>query len=187
MRPRLRSSKRSRPGGSAGFTIIEVVLAMGLLLLGMSAILGLLSFGAALARTAALRTGAASAIEAVVAELEESLFPLQVDPDTGIARAGEPHVIQGRPVPGHPGLVYNAEPIAVRGSDDGPDVPQRYRVDIDITWQSGGRRRAKTFTALLLREVPFGERLRRQFIQRDLDPLGSSLPPPAVEPSAAKP
>ncbi len=179
--------RASRGQAAAGFTIIEVVLAMGLLLLGMSAILGLLSFGAALARTAALRTGAASAIEAVVAELEESLFPLRVDPVTGVAEVGEPHVIQGRPVPGHPGLVYNARPVLVPGADDGPDVPQRYRVDIDITWQSGGRRRAKTFSALLLREVPFGERLRRQFIQRELDPLGANPAPETAKPAAARP
>ena len=47
-----------------GFTIIEVVLAMGILLIGMTTILGLLSYGAALSRTASLRAQAARAADA---------------------------------------------------------------------------------------------------------------------------
>ena len=39
----------------SGFTLLEVLLAMGVLLLGVSMLLGLLTFGAALARSAALR------------------------------------------------------------------------------------------------------------------------------------
>ena len=33
-----------------------------------------------------------------------------------------------------------------------------------MTWLGQGARHSKTFTTLLLREVPFGERLRRQFV-----------------------
>jgi hypothetical protein len=167
----------------AGFTIVEVVLAMGLLLLGMTAILGLLSFGAALARTAALRTGAAAAAEAVVADLEETLFPLEVDPRTGDRRAGAPHTLEDRPVPDHEGIVYSARATPVPASDDGPEGPQRYRVDVEMSWTSSGRRKSKTFTVLLLREVPFGERLRRELVGGDLDPLGTRLPAPSPAPA----
>jgi hypothetical protein len=37
-------------------------------------------------------------------------------------------------------------------------------VDVVVAWTSGGVRRTRAFSALLLREVPFGERLRRQFV-----------------------
>lgn len=168
-----------RPGHSGrargGFTIVEVVLAMGLLLLGMTSILGLLTFGATLARTAALRTAAASAAEAVVADLEETLFPLVPDPAGGEPRVGPPHTVEARPVPGHEGLVYSARPTPVPATDDGPDGPRRYSVAVEIAWKTGGRRRSRTFTTLLLREVPFGARLRREFLERDLDPLGTRL------------
>lgn len=139
----------------AGFTLLEVVFAMAILVIGMSAVLGLLSFGAALSRTAALRTAAAGAVEAVVADLEERLFPL--DPATGLA--GEPQPIVERMVPGHPDLVYSAhavqEPGAVRGGIS------EYRVDVEIAWSAAGSQRTKRFTLLMLGEVPFGERLRR--------------------------
>ena len=86
----------------SGFTLVEVVLAMFVLLIGMTTILGLLSFGAALSRNASLRTGAANSIEAVLADLEETFFPLVVV--DGSERAGEPVKIVGREVPGYPGL-----------------------------------------------------------------------------------
>ncbi len=79
----------------AGFTIIEVVLAMFVLLIGMTTIIGLLSFGAATARTAQLRAASANSVAAVMADLEENLFPLVlVD---GFEVAGEPYVYHRTP------------------------------------------------------------------------------------------
>ncbi|HVS09891.1 MAG TPA: prepilin-type N-terminal cleavage/methylation domain-containing protein [Planctomycetota bacterium] len=158
-----RESVRAR---RAGFTIVEVVMAMALLLLGMTSILGLLSFGVALSRTAALRTSAASAVEAVVADLEEHLFPLVTDPQTGDQVAGEPSDVLERPLPGQAGILYSArvtaDPSPDRtGADRGPRV---YRVDVVMSWSSGGSRRTKSFTTLLLQEVPFGARMRRLFV-----------------------
>ena len=159
-----------------GFTIIEVVLAMALLLIGMTTILGLLSFGAAMARTAPLRSGSANAIEAVLADLEEGLFPLVVG-DDGREVAGEPLPVVDRPVPGHPGLVYSAEAFP----DPDPDAkgaagPLEYRVDVEISWAVAGAKRSRTFTALLVREVPFGERMRRRFVE------GGEVPEPPPPP-----
>ena len=47
----MKRALRNDRGRRAGFTLVEVVLAMFVLLLGMTSILGLLSFGAALARS----------------------------------------------------------------------------------------------------------------------------------------
>ncbi len=146
------------PSTRAGFTLVEVVLAMFVLLIGMTAILGLLSFGAALSRTAALRAGAANGIEAVLADLEETLFPLEVGPD-GVERAGEPRAIERREIPDHPGLSYSARATA------NPEDPLEYRVDVEVTWSLSGSSRSRVFTTLLLKEVPFGERLRTRFIE----------------------
>lgn len=143
----------------AGFTLIEVVLAMFVLLIGMTSILGLLSFGAALSRTSTLRQGAADTIESIVADLEETLFPLVVD-EAGNELADEPVDVQDRPVPGHPGLTYRTT------SRPNPDDPREYRVDVEVHWATGGTQRSKRFTTLLLREVPFGERLRSRIVER---------------------
>lgn len=151
-------------GQSGGFTLIEILLALGILLIGLTGVLGLLTFGAAMSRAAALRRDAAAATEAVFADLEERMFPLVVE--DGLERVGEPIDVGDRPVPGHPGLTYRAraEPDLQLAAEVG--YPLEYKVEVEMTWTSGGRRRSRTFTTLLVREVPFGERLRREFVER---------------------
>ena len=144
-----------------GFTLLEVVLALGLLLLGLSVLLGLFSFGAALSRSALLQSEAAGAVDAVVAQLEESFFPMNPD-----GSAGEPEDVEDRPVPGHPGLVYSARAFPNTATADADGVPDQYRVDVEIAWSSRGAVRSKRFTTLLLREIPFGERMRQRFVER---------------------
>ena len=146
--------RRPRRSARSGFTLIEILAALGILLFGMTAVIGLLTFGAALTRTAELRTTSAAAVGAVVADLEERLFPLGED-----GEAGEPEPIEGRELEGAGGVVYSARATA------NPDRPLEYRVDVELSWRSGGVRREKRFTTLLIREVPFGERLRRRFVE----------------------
>lgn len=154
--------------GRAGFTILEVIVAMGIFLFGMTAILGLLTFGAALSRTAQLRTSSAAAVQAVTADLEETFFPL-VD-----GEAGEPQKIENRELGGLAGVVYSATPL------QNPDRPLEYRVDVELAWKSGGVQRETRFTTILLREVPFGERLRRRFVEGDTQALESPRAPAAT-------
>lgn len=150
-----------------GFTLIEVVLAMGVLMFGMGVLISLFTFGAAITQSSALRTASATTVEAVLADLEESLFPLAED-----GTVGEPGEIQRRPVPGAANVVYSAT------ATPNPDDPLEYRVDVDLMWESRGVQRATTFKTILLREVPFGERMRRQFV--------GGPPPPTTVPADAE-
>ena len=143
----------------SGFTILEVVLAMGILVIGMTVIISLLTFGAAMTRTASLRTAAASASEAVMADLAETLFPLD---ETGFV--GEPNKIEARQLAGAPQVVYSATSMRK------PDNHREYRVDVEMSWETSGQKRSKKFTTILLREVPFGERMRREFIEGSVSP-----------------
>lgn len=160
MRPRTRS---------AAFTIVEVVIAMGLFLIGMSSVLGLLAFGAALTRNAALESDAASAAEGVMADLEERLFPLDLVDGEWVA--GEPAEIVDRPLPSHPGIVYSATAVPNPRGVSHPGETLVYKVDVTLTWKNGGQRRTRSFTTLMLREVPFGERLRRLFLESSPNPV----------------
>ena len=166
-----------------GFTIVEVVLAMFILLMGMTTIIGLLSFGAATARTAQLRAAAANALPAVMADLEENLFPLVlVD---GFEVAGEPRVIENRPVPGHENLAYSVTAVPDPAQAEMPR-PELYRVDVEISWNSEGAKQSRKFSTLLLREVPFGERLRLKFVEGyEAEPPAESTadeePPPGAQ------
>ena len=157
----MRSAKKNARGG---FTIIEVVVAMGLFLLGMSCVLGLLSFGAALTRTASLRNESASAIEALVADLEEHLFPLVQEGDR--VTVGPPVDIVDRPVPGRPDVTYSARATPDPTQKDYPGGALEYRVDVTMAWKSAGESQQKMFTTLCVREIPFSERLRRQFVEK---------------------
>ena len=139
---------------AAGFTILEVVLAMGILLIGITAIIGLLTFGAALTHASQMRTAAANVAEAIVADLDESLFPLEED-----GSVGEPEDFQDRPLPGFEGVTYSVETVA------NPDDPDEYRVDVRMKWESGGVLRSHEFSTLMNRQVPFGERMRREFVK----------------------
>jgi Tfp pilus assembly protein PilV len=165
-----------RAHGRSGFTILEVLVAMGILLFGMTTILGLLTYGTALSRSAQLRASAASAAQATIADLEETFFPLK---DGELA---EPVAIEGRAVPGAEGLVYSAKGTA------NPERPTEYRVDVAMTWSSQGQKREKRFTTLLYKELQFGERLRRRATPGAEKPPPSSKPgtPPAGNPAPGK-
>ncbi|MFT5690018.1 MAG: prepilin-type N-terminal cleavage/methylation domain-containing protein [Planctomycetota bacterium] len=155
----------------AGFTLIEVILAMFLLLVGATTLLGMLSFGAGTARTANLRSDATAALPAVLMDLEETLFPLVVD-EEGFDSAGIPIPERNDlEVPGYPDLSYGyratplSEPDAVRDLE--------YLIDVVISWREGGNRRSIDYQTILLREVPLGERLRQRFVER-VEPLKQS-------------
>lgn len=158
---------RSRAGAPRrGFTLVEIVVAMGLLLIGMSSLLALFSFGAGLTRTAQLRTAGAASVEAVVQDLEETLFPLvQVEGAIGPV-AGEPREIIDRELPGSPGVLYTAVATPNPAEAGRPGGPLEYKVEVEMRWRVGGQDRKRSFETLLLREVPFGERMRRLFVEK---------------------
>lgn len=147
--------------GRAGFTIIEVLVALAILVFGMTAILGMLTFGAGLTRTALLRTSAAAASQAVVADLEETLFPPSVAGADAEGEAGAPIEVKDRVLPSMPDVVYSAQ------AEENPARPLEYRVDVEMSWKVAGVRRATSFSTILVREVPFGERLRRHLLSKD--------------------
>lgn len=149
----MRRALPSRRAERAGFTLIEVVLAMGILVFGATAILGFLTYGAATTRQAQLRSAAASALEAVVADVDRHLFPFED------GELGEPVVLENREVPGAPGVIYSARAF------QNPERENEYRVDVELSWKSAGVRRAKEVQLLRLRELEFGERLRREFVE----------------------
>lgn len=158
MRCAHRTTLRSR----GGFTLIEVLLAAGLLVAGMSMILGVFNFGSAMSRTAELRSLASGTIEAIMHDLEESLFLINDD-----GTVGEPRVILERPVPGRTGVVYSVTTTGNPNSVDpeevglGAGLPKEYVVEINVQWQSSGVKKNETWTTLMLREQPFGARMRQ--------------------------
>ena len=149
----------------AGFTLIEVVLAASLFVMGMSMIMGVYSFGSALSRTAELRSVSAGTVDAIMADLEETLFPLR---DDGLV--GPPREIEDRPVPGRTGVKYsvatkpNLETLEILPGLDEP-VATEYLVTLTVRWQARGVKREAQWTTIMLRELPFGARMRQRFLR----------------------
>ena len=152
--------KVQRGDQRGGFTLVEIVLAMGILLVGAAAILSMLTFGASLTRGAQLRTGAASAVESVKADLKANMFPYAPSADGTADEIGGPIDLVDRAVPNLPQVVYSAR------AQQNPELPREYRVDVDIRWTSGGVQREKKLTWILLKEITFGERLRRRLVEK---------------------
>jgi len=161
--------RRRIPSRRAGFTIIEVILALGIMMIGMSVILTLMTFGAGMSRDASLRADSASTARAIVADLEESFFPIDADDVVGA-----PVDIVDRALPGYPGLVYSARAtlnptrqgdlaLAATPGAQLDRGPLEYRVDISVSWKARGENHGSEFSVLLTRELPFGARLRRLF------------------------
>ncbi len=156
--------------GPAGFTLVEVLLAVGLFALGASLLIGVFAGGAGLASGAALRTEAAAQLEALSADLEERLFPLQPDGSVGPARE-----LIDVPFPGSDRLVYSARAVFEPGEPIAVEFPRRVAVDVEVRWKEGGRRLALETQLLLTHSIPVGERLRRRFV---LGANSSSAAPP---------
>lgn len=132
-----------------GFTLIEILAAMGILVVGVGSVLALLTFGAALQRTAEARNDVALAAAQVIAELREQSFPIASGGGAGAPDAGPIE----RDVPGHPRLRARVE------LKENPALPGEYAASVSIGWQERGKRRWETFRTILQREVPFTRRV----------------------------
>ena len=166
---------------TSAFTLLEVVLAGALFVLGVSTILSVFNFGSALTRTAELRAVGAEAVDAIARDLKENLFPLHAD-----GSVGPPLEIENREVTGHPGLTYsvrttpNSESLETLPGDREP-LAVEWLVGIVCEWRSGGVKRSAEWTTIMLREVPFGARVRRTLLNQEGALLGQDGARPGEE------
>lgn len=153
----IRTSAATAARPRAGLTILEVVLAMAILAMGLTAIISIFTSAASLGVSARQRANAAAALEYVVADVRERLFP--VDEDGNVV---EPARVDRAPVPGFEGLTYSLEsqPVLVH---EQPGLAPLYRVDVTVHWSSQGRALGLEHAVLVPGAVSLGERLRREF------------------------
>ncbi|MBI3817717.1 MAG: prepilin-type N-terminal cleavage/methylation domain-containing protein [Planctomycetes bacterium] len=146
---RLRSIRNAR---ASGFTLIEVLVAMGILVVGVSSILGLLMFGAALQRTSERRNESSLAANQVVAALRATAFKYNVDGSTS-----EPSNHIEMSVPDHPRL------NAVVDLKKNPTVEGEYFATIQIQWHERGESKTEEFRTILERAAPFTARVEYEY------------------------
>ena len=75
--------------------------------------------------------------------------------------------ITDRPVPGRKGVIYSVTAKGHELSVDpdetglGAGLPREYVVEVHVQWESSGVKKSETWSTIMLREVPFGARMRK--------------------------
>ncbi len=130
LRPTALGSRRDRARGARGFTLIEVLLAIGILAVGASTVLFLFTMGARSHRRARDRTRAALLADAVVNQVKADLaggdpparYNLQSDDTTRL---------ENRRSADFPGFVYD---LTLEPLYQGDLYPDYYVVRVRVWW-----------------------------------------------------
>lgn len=145
-----------------GFTLLEIMVALGVFAIGASAAFALLVAAASAGRRAEHETNAALIAESELADLQADLLQ---DIDLTALRKADPQdpdapapagtnpatrwAFQDRVSPAYPDYKYDVAITPLDGPV--PDQPWAYLVEVEVRWSERGRGRSKTFQTVLLR------------------------------------
>lgn len=144
-----------RLADQGGFTLAEMLVALAILLFGLTAIAGSMMMGISTRRGTEMRFQAVHMVDHVYRYLQEEYF-LQHDPDSGpIPSIGRDLEREATPVEirGYPGMKYTVEFI------EDPKHPQVVLARVRILWREQGERVAEKFERIMIREKPFSHRI----------------------------
>ena len=145
---------------AAGFTLVEMLAALGILLFGVTALVGALSASIAGRRTSEAKLQMSAIADQVVLRLQQEA--IVDDPETGLPRFVPQ---QDQPVPGFPGMTWAASALA------DPTRPDVWLVRIDVAWPGsevlegpedgavGGGGDLLRFLRVLPRQLPLRDRV----------------------------
>ena len=137
-----------------GFTLTEMLVALSILMFGLTAVAGSISMAVGTRRGSEMQLRAIQMVDRVVQDLRDDYLvrdDLEIgDPETG---ALLPRVAVE--VPEFPGMKYN-----VSFSGD-PESSRVFLARIQISWLEQGEDVAEVFERVLIREVPFSRRVSR--------------------------
>lgn len=129
----------SRRQKNTGFTLVEVLVAMGVLMIGLTSALALIAAAASTHKKSIDQTNAAFIAEAVVASVEQRLHNVNKLDELMAA---------DQQIAGYP--LYRYSVFVHPLNQDQSEV----LVAVSVYWDSGGRKLAKTYQTILLREIP---------------------------------
>lgn len=130
-----------------GFTLVEMMLALAILVFGVSALAGSLLTGVSMRRGSEMRFRADALVNQAVHRIQEGEFPRYSDP-------GEP--LQSFTVtdpPGYSGMEYTVDYVTDL------ERPGLVLAKIRISWRDQGERMGETFERILVRRVSFSQRI----------------------------
>ncbi len=136
-----------------GFTLVEMLVALGILVFGLTSLIGLMTVGVSTRQAAELRDRAGLAAQEVFHDLETAVFSAQKrsEDDGELPRLEE---ISGA-VEGFPRLFKR---IVFKSDESLPDL---VLVEVHISWFEEGLTVSEVFRRVMDRRVPFPTRVAR--------------------------
>lgn len=148
-----RSPGNGRP--DAGFTLLELLIAMAILTFGITTLLGVLSVGVGTRRTAEMRGRAVVLADRILHDLQRSTLaehPIPTDPDwVAEDLAIESEVVEV--IDGFPGMRYTASYTTDQAR------PDLVLVTVRVAWNEQGEEQGVELKRILPRQVPFSRRV----------------------------
>lgn len=121
-------------GRRGGFTMLEVLAALTVFLIGVMGVLSLLGSGTRLHQASQNQIEMAAAFEAAQWQAQAALA--MAPPAAGLPAGGP------APLAGHPGFQYRWQLVAA-------DLPPPYLLEVEVLWKEGGTERSQKAVSVL--------------------------------------
>lgn len=129
-----------RQSASGGFTLVEILVALFVMLIGLSSAFALFAAATAMHKRALDQSTAAILADSIFSEVESKLtVGVEINK---LARTGDTF-------PEFKGYSYDLELIPVDDNED------EIFVKVTIRWRKQGRERNQVFSTILIRHIPF--------------------------------
>jgi prepilin-type N-terminal cleavage/methylation domain-containing protein len=142
-----------QPAGAGGFTLIEMMVALAILLVGVSALMSALTSGVDLRRSSDARLEASMLAEEAFRRVQTESMRRKPDGQSALDLGVMPFTDQE--TPGFPGMHWSAVFV------DEPTRPDIVLVRIEVKWQEKGDEVEQDFQRVLTRSEPMGVRVAR--------------------------
>lgn len=144
---------RNPVAGAAGFTLAEMLAALGILLFGVTALIGALSTSVSQRRTTDARLEAVALCDLALHRLQYEAVRRSESGTTDLDLELAP--LENQTASGFPGMTWSARPIV---DADRPDV---WLVQLEVRWLEEGEQVGEVFHRILPRQLPLGPRVLR--------------------------
>jgi type II secretory pathway pseudopilin PulG len=143
----------ARNAGEAGFTLAEMLAALGILLFGVTALIGALSSSVAQRRTTDARLQAVALCDVALHRLQYEAVRRTSDGASDLEL--ELATLPDQTTAGFAGMTWSATTIQ---DENRPDV---WLVRLEIRWLEDGEDATEVFFRILPRQLPLGPRVLR--------------------------
>lgn len=136
-----------------GFTLAEMLAALGILLFGITALIGALSSSVSQRRSTDARLAAAALADEIVHSLQFEAMRLRPDAESDLDV--EFATLSDQTAPNFPGMNWS---VTTTKDDDRPDL---CLLRIRVSWLEEGEDTGVDFLRVLPRQLPLGRRVQR--------------------------